>query len=147
MYFRKRITWSTYLPPCAKQTFSLGNCFNTPPIVIQQMAVAVSAGIPETQFIIFKRIILFIFSYFFLTFLIGRNEEWTRCQREWCTCPLFSLSAHQHQGVNTFQLQMLYTQFSIWQFFFTLTREAVNEQCFRFNTSMGHKGIMSSQLD
>ena len=36
-----------YIPPCAKQTFSLGNFCSTPPIVIQHIAVAVSLGMPE----------------------------------------------------------------------------------------------------
>lgn len=35
------------LPPCAKHTFSLGNFSNTPPMIMEQMAVVVSAGIPE----------------------------------------------------------------------------------------------------
>ena len=36
-----------YLPPWAKQTLSLGNSSSTPPINIQQIAVAVSEGIPK----------------------------------------------------------------------------------------------------
>ena len=38
-----------YLPPCAKQTFSLGNFSNIPPIIMEQMAMVVSAGMPKNK--------------------------------------------------------------------------------------------------
>lgn len=38
-----------YLPPCAKQTFSLGNFSKIPPIIMEQMAMVVSAGMPKNK--------------------------------------------------------------------------------------------------
>lgn len=38
-----------YLPPCAKQTFSLGNFSKIPPIIMEQMAIVVSAGMPKDK--------------------------------------------------------------------------------------------------
>ena len=37
------------LPPCAKQTRSFGNFSNTPPKIMLQIAVVVSAGIPSSH--------------------------------------------------------------------------------------------------
>ena len=50
-----------YIPPCAKQTFSLGNFSKIPPKIIEHIAVAVSAGIPV------KKQSSLIFYYYFMT--------------------------------------------------------------------------------
>lgn len=42
-----RNIWS--LPPCAKQTFNLGNLSKTPPNIIEQIAMVVSDGMPEKE--------------------------------------------------------------------------------------------------
>lgn len=36
--------WS--VPPCAKQTLSFGNLSNTPPNIMEQIAMVVSEGMP-----------------------------------------------------------------------------------------------------
>ena len=49
------------LPPCAKQTLSRGNRWRTPPNIMQQIDVVVSAGIPTSNtnnFILNKRDLL-----------------------------------------------------------------------------------------
>ncbi len=38
-----------FLPPWAKQTLSLGNLSKTPPKIIEQIAIVVSAGIPSEK--------------------------------------------------------------------------------------------------
>lgn len=38
-----------YLPPCAKQTFSLGNFSKIPPIIMEQIAMVVSVGMPKNK--------------------------------------------------------------------------------------------------
>lgn len=38
-----------YSPPCAKQTFSLGNFSKIPPIIMEQMAMVVSVGMPKKK--------------------------------------------------------------------------------------------------
>lgn len=48
-----------YSPPCAKQTFSLGNFSKIPPIIMEQMAMVVSAGMPK------KKNSLIIYSFTF----------------------------------------------------------------------------------
>lgn len=50
-----------YSPPCAKQTLSLGNFSKIPPIIMEQMATVVSAGMPRNKksFIIYGQTLNF----------------------------------------------------------------------------------------
>lgn len=50
-----------YLPPCAKQTFSLGNFSKIPPIIMEQMAMVVSAGMPKNKKALLYESVIFYF--------------------------------------------------------------------------------------
>ena len=47
LHLKHNDIYDTYVPPWAKQTLSLGNFSKIPPKIIEQMAVAVSAGMPK----------------------------------------------------------------------------------------------------